>query len=609
MGLALGMVFAVPAMAQDQFPDVPANHWAYDALENLKKEGIMVGYPDGRVRGTRLATRYEMAVAINAAFKKMSSMMEGINSQLAGLEGMKDAGELKATLDQLKADVASMKAWGDDIANMKKLVGEFEKELTGLGADVDQMKSKLGDLDKRVTALEGVKLPVAISGDLNFYAVASNARGAGSAGFLDKTGRVSPTVGAGGTRGGLTRDLQVFHELALNLKGTNESGPQWNATVVYGNFLGVNGVLADFNNPGGGAVNDNQTGNFYISDASVKFGSSIGGLGFGAEVGRVAVAVSPYLFARPDYTPYYSGSRYDDGKHRMDGAVIGFKLGGVDVTILGGRNSNRRDSQGGPLNSIPNLGQGVDGTLGAVVGFNVGTAGKINAAYLFHDNFTTNALGNASGATGNRVNVYGLDANLKFGQIAVGAGYAKSKISRNTKSVTNGDTRNSATYLNAGYEASNWGLSAEYRKVEQNYVAAGNWRRIGTAWNPTGIQSFAVMAHIKPTAALKLSASGEFGDVLNTTPKTKFTSIILGAEYVLNNAWTIDLGYEDVKVEIPGTDAKQKWATLGLGYNLGTNTMLRLAYEYGSANTGAAFGAVTGSNAGGQFTTQLSIRF
>ena len=71
--LALAVVttmVAVPAMAQDNFPDVPENHWAYEAIENLKREGILVGYLDGTYKGPRATTRYELAVALNAAYRR-----------------------------------------------------------------------------------------------------------------------------------------------------------------------------------------------------------------------------------------------------------------------------------------------------------------------------------------------------------------------------------------------------------------------------------------------------------------------------------------------------------------------------------------------------------
>ena len=67
---------AAPAFAQDNFPDTPANHWAYEAVARLKKDGILVGYPPvgnnpGLFLGSRPATRYEMAAAVFAAYTNL----------------------------------------------------------------------------------------------------------------------------------------------------------------------------------------------------------------------------------------------------------------------------------------------------------------------------------------------------------------------------------------------------------------------------------------------------------------------------------------------------------------------------------------------------------
>ena len=73
----LSLVVVIPAMAQDNFPDVPDNHWAYDALKRMKSEGLLVGYPDGLFRGNRPATRYELAVAVHATYVHLRNMRHG----------------------------------------------------------------------------------------------------------------------------------------------------------------------------------------------------------------------------------------------------------------------------------------------------------------------------------------------------------------------------------------------------------------------------------------------------------------------------------------------------------------------------------------------------
>ena len=55
---------------QKVFPDVPENHWAYDAVAQLAGNGIVEGYPDGEFHGDRTMTRYEMAELIYKAMKK-----------------------------------------------------------------------------------------------------------------------------------------------------------------------------------------------------------------------------------------------------------------------------------------------------------------------------------------------------------------------------------------------------------------------------------------------------------------------------------------------------------------------------------------------------------
>ena len=49
------------AEAANHFRDVPADHWAYDVLDELKSHGIVQGFGDNSYRGNRNMTRYEMA--------------------------------------------------------------------------------------------------------------------------------------------------------------------------------------------------------------------------------------------------------------------------------------------------------------------------------------------------------------------------------------------------------------------------------------------------------------------------------------------------------------------------------------------------------------------
>ena len=51
------------------FPDVPTNHWAYEAVSDLSRRGLVEGYPDGTFGGDRMLTRYEFAQIVYRAIQ------------------------------------------------------------------------------------------------------------------------------------------------------------------------------------------------------------------------------------------------------------------------------------------------------------------------------------------------------------------------------------------------------------------------------------------------------------------------------------------------------------------------------------------------------------
>ncbi len=66
-----------PNMSKE-FPDVPANHWAYEAVSRLAGNGIIEGYEDGKYHGERQMTRYEMAEIIFKALSKGAQVEKGL---------------------------------------------------------------------------------------------------------------------------------------------------------------------------------------------------------------------------------------------------------------------------------------------------------------------------------------------------------------------------------------------------------------------------------------------------------------------------------------------------------------------------------------------------
>lgn len=64
------------------FADVPQNHWAYAAVQDLANRGLVNGYEDGLFKGDRTLTRYEFAQVIYNAIQRAKETNQGIDQRL-----------------------------------------------------------------------------------------------------------------------------------------------------------------------------------------------------------------------------------------------------------------------------------------------------------------------------------------------------------------------------------------------------------------------------------------------------------------------------------------------------------------------------------------------
>lgn len=616
----LGAGLIVPALAQDNFPDVPDNHWAFEALSNLKGS-VLFGYPDGLYRGNRPTTRYEFAVALNQLYMRMMGVVEGMEGKISDLERMigqnqgGDNSDLRTALEALKRDVDGMKAWRSDIENFKRLSTEFEKELASLGVDVDKLQSDVASLDERVRRLENGGASVKIGGDVNFLILGGHSND-GDFG-LTQDGR--PTgVGNLVNPVGVTRDLSVLHELGLNISGKVDDNTSFKGTVVFGDTLAALGSL-NTRNAGVPFNNGGNASDVYIYNLSANFNSALAGQGFNAEVGRVGHQVGKYLWKRSDYTPYYANERWDNGNFIFDGAILGFNFGEAKVNLFGGKNSQRNTTNGTDLNMIGlNLGNPaavVDTTLGLQAMFGLGDNGKLNLAYIIHDsdvNPTTN------GGV-NRLSVYGAEADFNFSGLAVSGKYSQSVAGRGDTSVIDND--NSAFEVGLGYKVSNFDLMGGYRRVETNFLAAGSWDRIGTVWSPRNIEGFFAGVNFKPSSDLSVYVKGQFMEPVQAgaagnplvSANDDVTAFKVGLDYKLASNWGFKASYEDVRWNYAaGTDPNQRWFHVGFDYGLGANSNVAIGYLYSDVDfkgRQAAFGFGNNRYRGGLITTQLSVKF
>jgi len=92
----------------NQFSDVKPTDWAYQALSNLvDKYGCVAGYPNGTYKGGQAMTRYEAAALLNACLDRVTEQTD----------------------------------------ELKRLLDEFQQELTVLRGRVDGLEKKVGKLE------------------------------------------------------------------------------------------------------------------------------------------------------------------------------------------------------------------------------------------------------------------------------------------------------------------------------------------------------------------------------------------------------------------------------------------------------------------------------
>jgi hypothetical protein len=632
----------------------------------MKADGLLVGYPDGLYRGARPASRYELAVAMHAVYSHLKSLIDGLQGQIDGLKNgvtQADLQNLKDQIAHLQDEINAMKGWGDDIAALKRATEEFDKELRSLGVDVEAMKKDLGDLQERVTRLEKRKPAVDISGDLNFFAVTTNGGKNGEYG-LDQDGKLEGD--SGGRPTGLLHDLAFLHEGAFHVAGTNETGPKWQGTFVVGNMLGTGGFGTQstfgptVNTAGRGNTYAYEQGNedVYVQDLSARFDINVIGLAFNAEAGRVAYKLSPYMFQRPKTETYFDNERWDDGKYRFDGAILGFNFGSAKLHVWGGNTSNltsvdgidlnplviantrivngNSEGFGGTLNQAVTPGANgilgtIDQTAAADLSIGLGPNGHLSLGYLVLDQNGRDAAGVDNlldtGAA-DRDSVLGADAAFGFGRFKVSGGFHESDLTANANAVNSHD--NQSWDAKVKYDANSFNLWGGYRQIDNDYFAPGDWGRLGIIQNPGNIKGWQAGAFLDVTKSVRLTATGEWDKgESNEANVSTFTGspfdtnsnirqlmarldLRVNPNLSLYGAWqdttfsTLDQAFFGGT----GTDhANYDWTTIGLGYGLSANAKFNLAYQFSNVGTVDGFGTSLARYNGGILTSQLTIKF
>lgn len=126
LAMTIAMGITASTYAANPFSDVPAGHWAYDAVNKLASEGVAEGYPGSTYGGDRLMTRYEMAQIVAKA------MAKGANVD-------KLAAEFACELDSLGVRVVNLEKKSDNV----RIKGQIRYEYGDRGGDLGSKYGKV----------------------------------------------------------------------------------------------------------------------------------------------------------------------------------------------------------------------------------------------------------------------------------------------------------------------------------------------------------------------------------------------------------------------------------------------------------------------------------
>ncbi len=138
---------AYSAIQQAAFKDIPAGHWATEAVSYVTQQGLIQGYPDGTFKGPRTLTRYEAATIFYRLLKSGAMQNMTPAGQTTVNQGMD---EVKAELAQVQSKLGALEtSSGDTTTRLTAL----EDQVKTLGAPAAAPAAS-ADTEARIKALE-----------------------------------------------------------------------------------------------------------------------------------------------------------------------------------------------------------------------------------------------------------------------------------------------------------------------------------------------------------------------------------------------------------------------------------------------------------------------
>ena len=589
---AIALMCVAPAFAQEgAFTDVPGDHWAYDAVNTLQNAGLVQGYPNGTFQGKRTLSRYEFSMVI----ARMLPLIGQTNT--AGIPtGFVKQSNLDNTLSGYvkKSDLPAIGASKADLDAVRKLVDEFRDEIAALGVDVDSVKRDVASLTTRVEALEAEDARVKVTGDVNIIAKST----ADSTDAILEDDYTPPTAASsvfGGLRDldgrtgvgtALLRDVTIYRDFDLNIKGKVNATTDAVVSLNYGNYVSY---------LNGGSLTDEVTPYFMYVKTDIGLGK--------LTIGRFPMQLGNYTFKMIDPDRYTSLAKTDSGDMAVDGAKVTADAFGIDWTFFAVQHNQVAKVIG--FNNIPfTQSAGVNAKL------NTPFNGKLGLTY--YQGWNKDAY---VASTPDTTSVYGAEYSMPL-NILSGLGLQASWAESHVNGGVDADDQILDGKFTGGIGSVS--LGAGYKWIGADFAAPGYWDTIGQEKNPTNVKGYTFDAGVKVNnfgfnATAELLKAKNVGGLFVSTDD-KVNKYVGGIKWDYSKKSSFGVDYELVQFDLTGNVDKpeESYLTLNWNRNLGNNANLKVGYQFINYNAGSVDNVTSpyGSDyKGGLGVVQMGVSF
>lgn len=628
--------------------DVPPEHWAYEAVQTLIRQGVLRGYPDGAFRGRSPLTRYEFAVALREAWREVSRRVQDLlreprepsppavsPSPVAGITP-DEREKLRALPDNTAERLQRLE---DQTRILRQLLEEFGRDLEALGEDVRRLQYEISGTESQIRSIEQRwRQRARVSGTIDL--IGRGSHGIGGKGAIDQNGYL--------VQGALLSNAQVTHELNLQLEADLGRRIRSEVELVVGNVSSYLGSASQFANV---LQRTPAATDFLLWKAQVNLPVALFGRYGTLSVGRIENRMTPLTLWRPDVDVYTSMARYDSGYYSMDGLKFQFdtdlvslmlyaaKHNRVNTNLLpdfmqvaAGNDPGNLFQPGNPLRQRPNrIPFGIvsaQQSAGASGVLRLGRALSVGAQFAVIDagQDIPTALG-----TVDKVNVWGwLVEWSPSDRWNLVSAYAQSDLVHGSRNRLSGD--NWAFVARAQYQLRReTQLWLGYRELRPYFAAPGYWGRIGYWVNPTDLRGVEAGARERAGRLLLEVHSGLYRGTGKATPPAGFGTddrvsyLVFHSQWQAHTRWRVGLSYERVwwslrdlrrfnplaRLSFPG-NPRENYFTLSTSYDLNNQTQLRALYQliFYDAKGVASYSLLgSGKEEGGVAVLQLSTSF